>query len=403
MFFSSLTNCVYSKATIYNIVMHGLLALAITIGLSRFGYSTYIHQMMQVQSFSMVDIGLIGSANLLGYLVGCIFILKAKFQYFNLGAIYISVLVSILTILVSLQTFSVSFWIVIRLINGVAGGVTFIIVTVYFIEQLSQKYSARYSPVMFSGVGIGIVLSSLSTAHLEMNWLNPLQNILLIQSIFVLFLFLCMLFINHKPGVIYLKKIRNDDYYDHKIKFSFIVISYLIEGMAYIIYVTYIFPHDVIHSTQSLFATYNFAAIGLGATFSPLLLAAIGHASKMRYWVVFLFVIQLVAILSNAIVVTWLPKLISSFAFGLSFMGLTVAFIVYVKTKWPQKLTAAAVITVAYATGQAAGPIIGGLLNQVSGLFDDAIIASAIMASLALSLFYVGAFLIRNPAARQCA
>ena len=98
----------------------GISVVAITGGLGRFAYTPIIPYMQNTLNISSTDIGLIASSNYFGYLIGSIIPLIFSFANKQRLTLYLSVLVSIITL--GLMGFANEFYtfILLRFLQGIS-------------------------------------------------------------------------------------------------------------------------------------------------------------------------------------------------------------------------------------------------------------------------------------------
>ena len=82
----------------FRLALVGICVVAITGGLGRFAYTPIIPYMQNTLNISSADIGLIASSNYLGYLIGSIIPLVYSFANKQRLTLYLSVVVSIVTL-----------------------------------------------------------------------------------------------------------------------------------------------------------------------------------------------------------------------------------------------------------------------------------------------------------------
>ncbi len=367
----------------FAIISTGLLALLISIGVSRFGYGLVITRLVDANGFSKLDAGLIAGANLFGYLSGCIYMSSVDVSRYSIRRLQVYVLISLFTVTALSLNSSFYGWLVFRLINGFAGGATFILVSVYLLGIMKSMDKINVATIMYSGVGLGILLSSFSVLRADFN----VNTIIQIQATTCGVCYILLLLVS--GNVRQAKSITVHKFSilsDVNRLIELVTLSYLFEGMGYIIYATFIFPYFQLSLADTSLLTSNWLILGVGAVFGPLLVALAVSILSIVDVVIVLFIVQLLSILLTLLVHHSLVIHLSMFGFGASFMGLTSAFIIYVKYKWHEILVLAGFITIAYAIGQAVGPVLGGLAIEIYGDYKYSIILSMIFIMLSLIL-----------------
>jgi predicted MFS family arabinose efflux permease len=371
----------------------GMLALLISIGISRFGYGPVIADLVDSNGFSKLDAGLIAGANLSGYLLGCLYMSSVDASRYGIGSLRAYVLVSLVTVIALGLSSSFYGWFAVRLINGFAGGATFILVSVYLLGIMKSRDKLNIATIMYTGVGMGILLSSFSVLKPDF----AVDTIILIQAAICGVCYVLLLIVSSNVG-------QPERMTGHKFSMlrnvdrliALVTLSYLFEGMGYIIYATFIFPYLQLSLPVPGLPVSNWLILGTGAALGPLLVAIAVSMLSIVDVIIILFIVQMLSILLALLVNQTLVIYLSAFGFGVSFMGLTSAFIVYVKYKWHEIVALAGFITIAYSIGQAIGPVLGGLANEIYGGYKYSIMLSMMFVMLSLILLAFVAALERK-------
>ncbi len=130
------------------------------MGIGRFVYTPILPFMDESLGLTKAEGGLIASANYLGYLVGALaaslMALPGGRRNWILGALALSALSTGAMGLVS----SMSLFLVLRFIGGVASALVLVITTAFVLDHLVAAKRMGLFAVNFAGVGIGIVISA---------------------------------------------------------------------------------------------------------------------------------------------------------------------------------------------------------------------------------------------------
>lgn len=138
----------------------GFLATLSGVGLARFAYTALMPQMVLAGWFSGEQVAYLGAANLLGYLIGA---LAAAPLAERLGAVRVLVLCW-LAVALSFAGCSFAqpmpvffFW---RLLSGVVGAALMVLGPSVAMSATPLERRAALGPLMFSGIGVGALLSA---------------------------------------------------------------------------------------------------------------------------------------------------------------------------------------------------------------------------------------------------
>src|SRR5260221_2245460 len=144
----------------------GLLAMAAGIGVGRFVYTPILPPMVEALHLSKSEAGLIASANFVGYLAGALLAttrLPGSRRAWLLGALSVNAL----GLAAMGLTSSLTLFLLLRLIAGVASAFALISASALVLDRLAQAGRSGLSAVHFAGVGTGIAASAALVATLS--------------------------------------------------------------------------------------------------------------------------------------------------------------------------------------------------------------------------------------------
>jgi MFS family permease len=137
----------------------GLCAMFIGLGLCRFAYTPLIPALITHHWVTKAGAGYLGTINFVGYLLGA-FSSRYLSRYKKLSAcVKISMLVSIVglaTCAINLGFVWLAIW---RFAVGVTGGILMVLTPSVILANTPKQYKGRVSGLIFTGVGVGIVVS----------------------------------------------------------------------------------------------------------------------------------------------------------------------------------------------------------------------------------------------------
>lgn len=144
------------------------LSMCLGIGILRFSYTALLPSTRIAYDWSLQFSSILGSANLLGYLMGAFWAMKLpqnpNMSKFILGAAFAGT-ISLLSC--AFPNFSESWYIFWRVISGVSGGLLMIL-SPSIVAQCSlpeERLSINF--IGFSGIGIGVLLATLFLPYLD--------------------------------------------------------------------------------------------------------------------------------------------------------------------------------------------------------------------------------------------
>lgn len=335
--------------------MSGLIALAIAMGIGRFAFTPVLPMMQADAGLSVVAGGWLASANYFGYLLGAIAVLMMRFSHGRMIRIGL-VAVGASTIAMAF-THSFELWMVLRFIAGLASAWVLIYVSAWGFGR---------PEAVFSGVGIGIAVAGLVCLALmvagvgyEAAWI-VLGVIAIAASWFVWPAFA------RQDGSAPIDREESWRWNGETVRLT---LSYFAFGFGYIIPATFLpaMARDVI-SDPKLFGL-SWPILGAVAAASTFFAAALRKRyGDRRIWIGGqLLMAGGVAVLALSSVPAVLRTTLSAVLVGGTFVVVTMAAIQEgrrIAGPHGARLLIAA-MTVVFALGQIAGPVLVGLTNNI--------------------------------------
>ncbi|MBC7952257.1 MAG: YbfB/YjiJ family MFS transporter [Rhodospirillaceae bacterium] len=143
------------------ILVGGMLALAVALGLGRFAFTPILPVMQAEYGFDAQGSGWLAASNNVGYLIGALWAgwVRSDAGRHRLLAWGFILLVATLALMPATQ--SVLVWNGLRLVAGMASAWIFVLASALVIPLLTASGHARWTGFHFGGVGIGIILAGL--------------------------------------------------------------------------------------------------------------------------------------------------------------------------------------------------------------------------------------------------
>lgn len=149
-------------STFYRMSLLVFLATCLGIGIFRFSYTALMPIMIVQYGWTHDFASYLGSANLLGYLVGALLAL------FSIKEKSIPALITSSAVLGSLSLLCCSFihmpmaWFVLwRTISGIAGGLLMILAPSFAMKNIAISQRLKVNFLGFSGIGVGVLSATL--------------------------------------------------------------------------------------------------------------------------------------------------------------------------------------------------------------------------------------------------
>src|SRR5215216_5003534 len=140
-------------------LLGGILALAAAMGIGRFAYTPLLPAMQQAAGLDPTQAGLLAAANYAGYLVGALLAAFAVPAAGRTRILLVSAVGVAATPAMMATTTDLATWSVVRFIAGLASAGVLVLASGLVLDDLRRQGRASLSGWLFSGVGLGIVVS----------------------------------------------------------------------------------------------------------------------------------------------------------------------------------------------------------------------------------------------------
>ncbi|UYZ83658.1 MFS transporter [Entomomonas sp. E2T0] len=364
----------------------GLCVLIVVMGIGRFAYTAMLPYMMDNYQLNEKIAGTMAAWNYTGYLIGvlAVFNEKAGLRRYLLLSFFLCF--SFLTTLAMGLTEQVYLWNIIRFVSGVASGACFVLCSAIVLDTLATINKPILAGILYSGVGIGIALSGLSS--------QPLVNALGVEGAWITTALLCIPLI--LIALIYLRPTKNFSLSlqnnstttnPQKVQSGYylLILIYFLEGFGYIIGTTFLVTLVKTTTQSATLASTAWIITGIAAALSAPLWR---YAAKKGYqpMLILAFLLQGIGVVLPIISNTPAIILLGALLLGGTFMGITVLALQYgITLSGKPSAHTIAILTGVYGIGQIMGPSIAGLISHDQG-FEFAFILSAISLFLAAGL-----------------
>ena len=370
------------------VILTGIAALTIAIGIGRFSYTPILPYMISELKLTTTDAGLIASSNYLGYLLGSLIPIFPQFPK-NIRSIFIySIFISIISLFAMGLTNTFEIFILIRFIHGVFSAFVLILGTSLIVSHVQKKGKIFLGTAHFSGVGLGMALSAIVVSYL--GFLNFKWDELWF-SIGILAIILSFQIIKFTP--IQKAEVKYNLKSKHKtnLGFSLITISYGLYGFGYVAFGTFI--STMSRLTPGLEKTEPFVWFVVGITGIPSVFFWNWFGSKIGNDIG-LFLANLIlglGVLFSVLINNEFGIFLSCILFGISFVPITSMCLLEGQKRFSGSfIVSTAILTFSFSIGQMIGPYLSGLLTDYYGSFFFSMIISGIV-------LIFGSLLMINP------
>ena len=169
----------YPSLKPWQIVVAGIVALAVAMGIGRFAFTPLLPMMLADRVIDLAGASWLASANYLGYMVGALLCTVQPWLWRKLGLLRLvntPALVRIglaATVVLTLgMTWHLPFtWPLMRFAAGVASALVFVYTSGWCLAQLARLHMPNMGALIYTGPGCGIVLSGLAVhTMVSLHW-----------------------------------------------------------------------------------------------------------------------------------------------------------------------------------------------------------------------------------------
>lgn len=377
----------------YKQLLLGMLSLFIVMAIGRFSYTPILPFMQKATHLTNENAGLLATVNYLGYLIGAMIptflILKSK-----VIDLKIYLLINIFSVLLMGVTQGFIIWNVLRFLAGITSGTVFVLASNVVLESLNKGGKSHLSGFLYSGVGIGIFVSSIFIQYYtDYNTWASTWVILGIASLILGFIVIFFMKEIKEPIKLEQKKIhinnQNNTLYTKWFMVCF-SIAYLLEGAGYIVTGTFLVA--IVESIPNLkeYAALSWMFVGMAAIPSCVLWSILGNKIGFIKAIYLAFSLQIIGVILPVFSHNIISLMISSCLFGGTFLGLTTLFM-----SRGQLMSAisgknlVALLTFFYSLGQVVAPYFAGILIGSSNNYNGALIFASSLLILALIAIFM--------------
>jgi len=369
----------------FRIVIVGLCALAIAMGIGRFVYTPLLPLMQDDGLLSIPEGGLLASVHFLGYWLGAMYAAKLPVSpksilRYSLIAIAVSTLGMGLT-----DNFIV--WSFLRWLAGLCSAFVLVLVGNFYLKHLTEIGQSEKHGWVFSGVGAGIVCAGLGTLVLMIYQVDSMTSWQIFGGVSLLAALAVS--INIKTEIPDTRSITANRKSGRTPLIWSLLIPYGALGMGYVIPATYlpIMARDIIPSP--LVFGWAWPVFGATAFLSTVLASRWQRTYSIRQiWIasqlVMAFGLLLPALYPNITTIV-----IAGISVGGTFMIITMMGMKEIHRIAPSHdiLRHLGAMTAAFASGQIIGPIFAGwLYSQTQSFSASLVFVSIILAATVFML-----------------
>lgn len=145
---------------VFYAVLLGICSTFSGIGLSRFAYTPLLPALIDSGWFSTTEAVSLGAANLPGYLLGALLAHPLASRFGARPILHASLLLLSASFLLCAFALPVTLYALVRFLSGICGALLMVVGPSFALSQLPAGEKARLGPLIFTGIGLGILLSA---------------------------------------------------------------------------------------------------------------------------------------------------------------------------------------------------------------------------------------------------
>jgi MFS family permease len=355
------------------------IVLVIAMGFGRFAFTGLYPVMLVDGALSLSGGSYAAAANYAGYLLGAVL----------LGAVpsFPSRIVSVASMLAGVAllgalTLPLDQWaiIVVRALAGVASALSLVAASQWLMHDQRQPSAA---PILFAGVGVGIVLSAELTVLAQWSGLDNRGAWAVLAAAALLAALLSGVLMLRSPAHPPLAQANEAPGDNSRPLPALLLVSiYGLAGFGYIVTATYL-PVLVQTTLAGVDPLHVWAAFGLGAVPSCFFWHWLTIRVGTRRSLMLNLLLQAGGVALPALALSPLTFLVSALLVGGTFMGtVTIAMPAARRLAGSVRFNILGIMTASYGVGQIAGPVLSNVIIGATGTFAPALALAA--ASLAL-------------------
>lgn len=368
------------------ILLAGILALVIGVGVARFAFTSLLPSMLEEQ-ISIAFAGVLASTNYVGYLSGSIFSIfikdiHAKVKFFRFGL----ALCVITSLILSFSEHNIV-WLISRFLAGFGAAMALVVGSAIVMSKLTNTNKTKAMGIHFSGLGFSILISDLIMRYGFANQQSWQQVWLMLAVAGAIFSCYCCY-------ILRFDKRLNIAVAQHKFDknlFSplviILVLAYFTEGVGMVVQATFL--PDIVNSLDGLagYGGYAWLAVGIAGIPSCIIWMRLAHKYNSISVMMVAMALQVIGILIPVFSANILLNLISGILYGGTFIGLVALFMNFggqLAGKNPVFIMG--LITAAYGVGQVVAPLYCVALIEQFGNYNGALYVTASIVSFGILL-----------------
>lgn len=378
-------------APVTRLLLGGFLALAVVMGIGRFYYTPLLPLMQRDFGIDTATAGLIGSMNFAGYVVGSIGAVFVPHGAVRRWVFGIALVASAASTLAMGFTDSLTLWLTLRAVGGVASAFGMILAAAFVTEALVAIEEPGLIGWLFGGVGAGIAASGMFVNFTHDSWS---ASALWIIAGVVCFIVLPIIVAEVRDRRLAPRphKLARKRRVPRPLPYLPLFISYSLEGLGFSVFAVFIVA--IVKSRPGLEAFGDWVWVFAGLAGLPSCLFWAWAAERIGFAMALLvaFLVQAVGLALPGLSGSAFAAVAGAVLWGGTFLGIVTLTVPLGRHGLGGR--GFAVLTVGYGIGQVAGPVAAGSLASGPEDWNAALIISGIVVGVGAAAL-IGAMLMR--------
>lgn len=359
------------------ILLAGIIALIIGVGVARFVFTSLLPPMLE-NHLSISFAGVLASINYVGYLAGSIFAvfikdINAKVKFFRFGMF----LCFITTLMLGITTSEI-IWIISRILAGFGAAMALVVGSAIVMNKLNIQNKTKAMGIHFSGIGFSILVSDL-IVRVVFYFNGTWQLSWIVLAIFAFVMSFYSMYILSYDNQVKQNSVKH--HIDKKLFSPFVIIlimAYFCEGVGMVVQGTFL--PDIINSLEGLegFGSFTWTLVGLAGIPSCIIWMMLAHKYGSVNIIILAMFLQVIGIMISALTNNIYLNLFSGILYGGTFIGLVALFMnLGGKLAGNNPVMLMGALTTAYGIGQVVAPLYSVALIEHFKNYDYALYVTA--------------------------
>ena len=363
------------------ILLAGIIALIIGVGVARFVFTSLLPPMLE-NYLTISFAGVLASINYVGYLAGSIFAvfikdINAKVKFFRFG-----MFLAVITTLMLGITTSDTLWIISRILAGFGAAMALVVGSAIVMNKLNIQNKTKAMGIHFSGIGFSILVSDL-IVRIVFYFNGTWQLSWIVLAIFAFVMSFYSMYILSYDNEVKQNSVKH--HIDKKLFSPFVIIlimAYFCEGVGMVVQGTFL--PDIINSLEGLhgFGSFTWTLVGLAGIPSCIIWMMLAHKYGSVNIIILAMFLQVIGIMISALTNNIYLNLLSGVLYGGTFIGLVALFMnLGGKLAGNNPVMLMGALTTAYGIGQVAAPLYSVALIEHFKSYDYALFVTGFIVS----------------------